>query len=567
MTGKFRILLLSSALLATPALAADEPADVLIEHGRVYTADGSGTFKQAVAIKDGRILAVGTDVEMARHRGPTTKVIDAKGSAVVPGLIDTHTHLMGGAAALEQLNLTGVRTGAELAAKLRAYAQAHPELKVVEATGYIPLTISRFEFDDAAGGRPIVIRIGDWHSVIVNSAALKLAGLSDADAPDPFLPRDKQGRLTGLVMEGAQARIDKALPKLSEAAQQHRLALAEEAAHAAGVTTAVVVGGQDDLNLFARARDQGKLGLRITFSQWLTRDSATSAFPHDFTFTEQDAEALDAIRTRFRSDAMLNFNMVKIMSDGVVESHTASMLAPYADQPNNTGDANYSEADLDRIVGMMDRRGWQIMLHALGDKAVRRALDSFELAAKANPAPASGRRHKIEHIETMDPAEVPRFGALNVTASMQPQHGMAMADADRSAERWKYLGTVRSGWGWPWKSIKQAGGRVAFGSDWPVVPLNIGPGARMAMTRLPVPPVPDQRLTMPEVIDGYTRDAAYSIFRDKDLGTLEPGKRADVVIFRDDIFAGVPEGDLPVRATLMEGRIVYCGGTPVDSCK
>lgn len=547
------------AALASPLFAAAPVADLVIQHGKVYTADGSGNFAQAVAVKDGYILAVGQDAEIARLRGPKTKVIDARGAAVTPGLIDTHTHLVWGAAWLEQAQVSGVRSGADLAQRLRAFAAAHPTAKVIQGAGYFPDSITRFDIDDAADGRPIVVSHGDGHRMLLNGAALAMAGLSDRDPPNPTMPRDAKGRLTGVLMEGAQAKAELIIPKQSEADQRHLLALATDQAHAAGLTTVVVVGGQDDLKLFERARAANTLSLRVAFAQWLTRDDATGGFPHDFTFDEHDADKLDAIRRNFHDDPMLHFDMVKIMSDGVIENHTAAELEPYADQPDNRGDENYSKADLDRIVGMMDRRGWQIMLHALGDRAVRWALDSFELAAKNNKEPADGRRHKIEHIENVNAADIPRFGQLNVTASIQPAHGLGMSDPKRSGQRWRNLGYLRSAWGFPWKSVTDAGGRVAFGSDWPVAPLNIGTAAYSATNRIVNPPVPDQRLTMPAVIDGYTRNAAYSIFRDKDLGTLQPGKRADIVIFGDDIFT-VPSkrADFAVRTTFLDGKVVYC---------
>ncbi len=561
MRAELRLLALAGASLLPVSAQAAPVADLVIEHGRVYPADGSGRFVEAVAVKDGLILATGSDAAIERLRGAATKRIDARGGAVVPGLIDTHTHLMEGAGTLEQLDVTGAGSGAELADKLRTYAAAHPDMKIIEAFGYFAPTITRFDIDGVGDGRPVIVRNGDGHSTLCNGAALALAGVTDQTRQDDLtLPRDAQGRHTGLLMEGAQALIEAALPRPTDAERRHLLDVATQAALSAGVTSVVVVGGQDDLRLFGEARADRTLRLRIAFAQWLTRDDATAAFPHDFAFDEQDADKLDAVRKGFVDDPMLTFDMVKIMSDGVIESHTAAMLAPYADQPGNVGQENYSVADLDRIVAMMDRRGWQIMTHALGDRAVRMALDAYQSAGAANPAPARGRRHKIEHIEAIDPADIPRFGALHVTASMQPDHAAGMADPERRERRWAYLGYLRSAWGWPWKSIEASGGRVAFGSDWPVAPLNIGPGAHVALTRLVNPPVPDQRLSMTQVIDGYTRDAAYSIFRDKDLGSLESGKRADIVLFDKDIFAAIPgkDAELPVRATLMNGAILYC---------
>lgn len=549
-------------MVGTAGLAQSRSADTLILHGNVYAADGTGRHAQALAISGDRIMAVGSDAEMSALRGPATKIIDARGGAVTPGIIDTHVHFLMGASTLDQFDATGANTGAEISRRVKAFGEAHPDRPWLLGFGYFSDSLTAKDFDAASGGRPVVIRAGDGHSMLANSKALAMAGLTAA-TPDPEggrIVRDAAGNPTGHLLETAQGLMAKVVPPLTEADNMRLLALGTEAAYKAGVTSIVNVGGTDDLALFERAHAAGKLGLRIYSALWLTKDSTSAELPQSFDFNRADLAKFDAVRKAHKDDPMLRAGIVKIMLDGVIESHTASMLSPYTDDASTSGHANYKPEELARIITMMDADGWQVMTHGLGDRAVRIALDAYEAAEKANPAPARGRRHKIEHIESIDPVEVPRFAKLGVTASMQPDHAGGMNDPKMEARRWKYIGYERSAWGFPWKSIKNAGGRVAFGSDWPVAPLDIGPGMEVATMRIPHKPIPDQKLTVDEVIDGYTRDAAYSIFAEKDVGTLEPGKRADVVIFRDDIFKGHGGPSLPSAYTFVDGKLVYEAG-------
>lgn len=544
-----------------------DAADILITNGKVYTADGKGTTAEAVAVKDGKILKVGTNAEIEALKGDGTEVIDAAGGSVLPGFIDTHVHFLAGAQTLTQANISGARDAKTLQEKLDAYIKAHPEeTGLIRGHGYYSLDLTRQDMDPVTGDRPAIMWAGDGHSAFVNTKALELAGIT-RDTKDPVggkIVRDpKTGEPTGVLLETAQSLVAKLMPPLDDAARRHLLDVATKEALSKGVTTVLNIGNADDITLFDAARDDGTLGLRVYSALWLQpQANASGELPGNFAFSETDADDFDALRAAHKDDDWVRTGIVKIMLDGVIESHTAAMLAPYADRPGETGHANYTQAELDAAIGMMDKRGWQIMTHALGDRAVRMALNAYEKAEKDNPAPAAGRRHKIEHIESIDPADVPRFAALGVTGSLQPDHAGGMANPERNSARWTYLGTLRSAWGWPWKSIKEAGGRVAFGSDWPVATMDIGPGMWIAMNRQPNPPVPDQQLTVAEIIDGYTRDAAWSIFADDKVGTIEPGKLADIVVLQNDVFSQPPgqEGGINVAKTIVGGKVRYTAG-------
>jgi predicted amidohydrolase YtcJ len=260
--------------------------------------------------------------------------------------------------------------------------------------------------------------------------------------------------------------------------------------------------------------------------------------------------------------AALPIGAVKFYADGVIEAHTASMLEPYANEAG-TGLPEYAPGDLNRIVAMLDRRGWQIMIHAIGDRGIRMSLDAIEAAARANAPPARGRRHRLEHIEDVSAADVARFGRLGVIASMQPFHASPNSNV---LNVWAgNVGPERASRAWSWKSIRDSGGRLAFGTDWPVVGIDPRPGIHTALTRQTASGAPPggfgaaQRLALREVLDAYTRGSAYAEFAEQVKGTLAPGMLADLVVWDRDLFA------LPVRqvkdasvvTTIFDGQVVY----------
>jgi predicted amidohydrolase YtcJ len=265
----------------------------------------------------------------------------------------------------------------------------------------------------------------------------------------------------------------------------------------------------------------------------------------------------------------LKTGVIKIFMDGVIETNTAFMLANYANIPSR-GKPNYTVEDFDRIIRMMDRRGWQIMVHALGDGAVRMTLDGFERLAQVNPVPARGRRDRIEHIETIEPADIPRFGKLGVIASMHPGGGFfpttqAARPPGFVLGVWgRNLGPERAARGGMWKSISESGGRVVFGSDWPVASLDAMGRIYSITHRGPLPGGIDQRLPLTTAIDNYTRQCAYATFDEKRKGTLAPGMLADAVVLATDVFSREPASaaDIAVKFTIFDGKVVYRSPQP-----
>jgi predicted amidohydrolase YtcJ len=311
-------------------------------------------------------------------------------------------------------------------------------------------------------------------------------------------------------------------------------------------------GSPEDLPLYDQLRKEGDLSVRVY--QALTADA---------TFTEADLDRLEPVRKQFADDPLLKSGGIKLILDGVIESHTAAMLEPYANRPAVKGDPRFTVEQLNRIVALLDRRGWQVMTHAIGDRAVRMTLDAYAAAAAANDVPSKGRRHRVEHIETIDPLDVPRFGTLGVIASIQPYHGLPSATPP---DVWATnIGPERAARGWISGSIAKAGGLLAFGSDWPVVTLDPLKGLHVAVNRTTLDGVPEggwnpeERLPLRRAIDGYTRNAAWASFDEQRKGTLARDMLADIVVLSSNIFELPPSKltDAIVDVTIFDGKVVY----------
>ncbi len=538
--------LLLAATLSSAVLAA-EPADLMIVNGRMPTVKADGTT--AIAVKGNRIMAVGSDQSIAAHKGPNTRVIDAGGHSVIPGFNDNHVHLAWGAASLEvpdvrfaKGGLTGVQQ------MVREQAAKVPGSGWVELGGWGPEQVpdgrpTRQMLDEVVADRPVVLWSLGRHDAWLNSKALETAKI-DRNTPDPpqgVIERDPvTGEPTGWLKEfTAIDLVTRAMPQLSRERKKARMAAAMVEAHRYGVTAVVNAGGSpEELELLDEMRREGRLSLRVNYAL-LVRPG----------FTDADFARYQAVWKAHPDTPLLKTGTVKLFMDGVPQSDTAFLLSPYGPQKIE-GHPVYPQAEIKRLARQFDAAGWQLMMHAMGDAAVRLALDSIEGAEKANPAPARGRRPRIEHVFLLDPADVPRFRQLNVTAAYQPvdlflppDTQVAPADPNRAPRE-----------GARWNAVRDAGGRAAFGSDWPVFTMN----ALARIYAIANSRRADQRRDVPALIDAYTRDSAYVMFGD-DRGTLEAGKLADIVILSRDIIGTPPRtaDDLAVDTTIFDGKVVY----------
>jgi predicted amidohydrolase YtcJ len=466
--------------------------------------------------------------------------------------------LISGGLGLRKADLSGATNVEQVQAAIGAFAKANPEAKWVVGRGWTYMMFpgglpTRQQLDAVVADRPALMTAYDGHTSWANTRALELAGVtrSTRDPEGGVVVKDpKTGEPTGVFKEAAQGLVRKLLPQPTREDKVRAIADAIAEAHKVGVTSVELADGSpEDLVLFEQVRRAGGLTLRVYM-----------ALDVDTPFTEADADRLQQAWRAHPDDAVLKTGAVKLFIDGVIESHTAVMLAPYANEPT-TGKPLWSQAEFERVVAMMDRRGWQVWTHAIGDGGVRMTLDAYEKAAAANTAPARGRRHRIEHIETIDKADIPRFGKLGVIAVQQPFHGTPDSLAVWTAN----IGAERASRGWAYGSIRAAGGRLAFGSDWPVVPMDPRIEIHTAVNRTTASGepaggwVPGERIPLTAAIEAYTSGAAYASFDEARKGTIAPGMLADLVVLSNDIFAAPPERflDARVAATIFDGRVVY----------
>jgi predicted amidohydrolase YtcJ len=397
------------------------------------------------------------------------------------------------------------------------------------------------------------MRCYDGHTAWVNTKALQLAGITrkTKDPVDGVIVRDPvTGEPTGVLKEGAQSLVSKLLPQPTPDDKLAAIKAAMAEAHKVGITSVQDAGvSVEELELFDALRKTGELRLRVY--------SALDVSPG---FSEADADRLDEAWKKYHDDPVLKTGGVKLYIDGVIESHTAVMLQPYSNKAT-TGNPEWSREEFERVISMMDRRGWQVWVHAIGDAGVRMTLDAYERAAAGNPAPPRGRRHRIEHIETLDAADIPRFASLGVIASQQPYHGTpALLDVWTAN-----IGPERASRGWAYGSIRAAGGRIAFGSDWAVVPMDPRLEIHTAVNRTTpegTPAggwLPEQRIPLTAAIDAYTSGAAYASFDERRKGSLVTGMLADLVILSTDVFSKPADRilDARVETTIFDGKVVY----------
>jgi hypothetical protein len=539
---------------------AKSAADMVVLHGRIYTLDTKQPWAEALAIRGDKIVAVGDDASIGKFRGPDTKVIDAAGQLVLPGFVDCHIHFMDGSLSLGRVNLEGAKNVAEIQQRLRDYAAEHPGNDWLLGRGWdyamfgaAALPDKKY-LDELFPDRPVFLEGYDGHTYWANTKALTLAGIT-RDTPDPpngVIVREPTTHVaTGALKEAAQDAVAKAVPEVSRAERLAALRTGIKWANENGLTR-VHSAGQDfpHLELYDELRRHGDLTLRFYIAYFMDPPE----------MRPQDVEAIETARKKYH-DAWIDTNAVKFMVDGVIESHTAAMLKPYSDDPSLKGKLFWEPTKYSSAVAELDKRGLQLFTHAIGDLGVRTALDAYQHAEEVNHT--SDRRPRIEHIETVTAADIPRFGKLGVIASMQPLHSYPNTD---TLDVWaRNAGPDRASRAWVWKSIADAGGRYAFGSDWPVVTLNPWEGLQTAVTRqtregAPASGfVPSQRLTVAQAVEGYTLGAAFAGRREKTEGSLEKGKLADLIIVSQNIFEIDPHkiSETNVRTTIVGGQVVY----------
>ena len=541
------------------------PASLIVRNGHVF----GEVAATAVAVEGDRILALGSDREVSDLAGAAARTIDAQGGLITPGLNDAHQHVRSGARRLLDLDLSAETSVEGIRRRIAEFARARPAREWISGRGWFYAVFpggfpDRALLDELVPDRPAAFESYDMHTTWVNSAALARLriGGDTAAPPGGEIVRDAQRRPTGILKETAMELVARAMPAPTWSEELDLLEQALRLAARHGLTSVQDAGvPPDEFAVYDALRERGRLLLRVRLAQRLEPG-------HSMAVLERRLRAWEEVAFPRRADPWLGGGILKVFLDGVVESRTAAMLAPYAGarahDPRPRGHPRWDPGEFTAAVLLADRRGWQVQAHAIGDGAVRLALDAFEAAARANGA--RDRRPRVEHIETVDPADVARFGRLGVIASMQPYH----ADpAPNLLEVWaRQIGPDRASRGWAWRSILEAGGRLAFGSDWPVVSNDPRLGLNMAVNRTTpegVPAggwLPGQRLDLAQALEAYTAGSAFAEFAEGRKGALRPGMLADLTVFDRDLLAPPATEVLQasVTATVVGGSIVYDAG-------
>jgi predicted amidohydrolase YtcJ len=538
----------------------DGPVDLIVHNGKVYTADASGLIAEAVAVRGNRILRVGNNREINRLRRPQTVVVDALGAAVLPGFNDASARFIDGGVALDSVDLRDATTVEEIQARIRAWAEAHPERPWVIGRGWTASSLAasptRQLLDAAVADRPAYILSGDGQAAWLNSPALERTGITTHTlAPaDGTIARESRGGAPAGLLKGTAVDIAaEVIPQPTRADRARGLRAAITEAHRHGVTSVQdTIVRQDDFAVYDEARRAGDLAVRVYST------IAVDGMPESEAFRQ-----LETLSEQYPDDPTFKMGGARITLDGPVESLEAAMLHPYEGRTGVDAAPLVKPDTFNRFVRLLDARGWQVTAQASGDRAVRVALDAFEHAARSNPEPARGRRHRIDGVQLVDPPDLPRFGRLGTIATIEPHDAIpttARMDAWRAA-----VGTERASRAWPSGSIAAARGQLAFGSGVPAWPLNPMEAIHTAVARTTAMGTPQggwapgQRVTLKRAINALTSVPAYASFDEQRKGTLTNGMLADLVVLSDDIFES-PDPQLastPVAVTIFDGKIVY----------
>jgi predicted amidohydrolase YtcJ len=543
-------------LLCLSAAAQQEPADLVIRNARIWTGTPSVPWAQSAAVRDGKFIAVGASKDVAKFLGPASKTFDAGGKLIVPGFNDAHTHFLSGSLRMSAVDLNGAATLEEMQRRVAEYARANPRAAWITGGGWeyycfpgsrLP---TREDLDAVVKDRPVFLSAYDGHTTWANSKALEIAGVTKDTKFDGFgeLVRDpKTGEPTGCFKEAASSLVRRHVPPVTR--QQELTALEKGIAYAAslGITSIQNASGdREELALWQQLESEGKPIPRVSM--------AISIGPED-----KGCAAIRDLRGRYHTST-LRVGSVKFMLDGVIESHTAAMLDDYAGSPGDRGQLSWEPDAYKKAVVECDADGWQIYTHAIGDRAVRLALDGFDQARRVNGK--NGRRHRIEHIEIIHPADVLRFAQLNVTASMMPIH----ADPG-TVDVWsKAVGEKRLPLSFAWGALQRADARLVFSSDWPAT-MSCDPirGLHNAVNRQTIEGVPaggwlpDQKVDLDTALRAYTFEGAYSSFEEVKKGRIAVGQMADFVVLSQDLFKISPQliYRTKVTSTYVGGRQVF----------
>ncbi|MFI5112912.1 MAG: amidohydrolase [Terriglobales bacterium] len=562
-------LLLLSAMNLHAQNTKLEPPDQIFVNGDIYTGAEEGfggapakvyPRAQAMAVRNGRIMAVGTSEEIRKITGPHTQVVDLGGRFAMPGFNDAHLHLASGGFEMLNVELSNTKSFDEMKARIAERVKTAAPGEWILGGGWddtkwpVQKIPTRQDLDAITGDHPALFIRTDGHMLVANSAALRVAGVTKQtpDPPGGRIDREADGEPTGGLRETAQDLARNKVPPPTKAQRRRGAELALQEAARYGLTSAQDNSQWDDFLTYAELEKEGKLTLRIT--EWLP--------------FQQPVNVLEQRRVfHAPQDPMLHSGMLKGFMDGSIGSHTAAMLAPYTDEPKNSGLPQFEQAKLDQMAAERAAAGFQMGFHAIGDRGVAMALEAFAAAERyvegKNPkAPQlkqpGGFRFRIEHAQVVAPTDFARFRQLQVIASMQPNH--LLTDMNWALAR---IGGERGKYSYAWNEFLKNGVVLAFGTDYPVEPITPFRGVYAAVTRKNEAGtkeyVPEQKISIDQAIAAYTTGAAYAEFAESKKGRLAPGFLADFIVLDRDITKVAPAEILQTKVlrTVVGGKTVY----------
>lgn len=560
-----RIAFAALVLLPLVASAAEGPADLVLRNGKVYAVDPSRSVAQAVAVRGNTILAVGTNAEIDRLTGPSTEVVDLAGRLLLPGLIDAHTHPIYGAVNAAKCSLDGVDpTIEQIAPVVQDCLKGRPGgaedwMEVVQLSNY-GFEATAADLDRITSERPLVLLGNDGHTAWVNTVALKLTGIT-RDTPDPEggkIAHDAQGEPTGFLADNAMMLATKLIPAPSTAERADATAAALKDMNAVGITSLQdAYVSPDDAAVWALLYRSGRLPMRVREVEAF--DDLSDGGDAVIEGLKKGAAEATLDPDRLRMDS------VKIFADGVIEAptQTAALIEPYLDADGkpteNRGELYFEQEKANNIVTKLDAAGLTVHVHAIGDRAARASLDAFAASRAKNGV--TDNRHQIAHLQLVDPADFGRFADLGVLADFQLL--WAVRDSSNEGPLEPYLGPERYRYMYPAGSILKAGGTIVGGSDWDVSSFDPFAAMQHAILRVETegkPPLElDEALRIEDVVAAYTINAAFALKQETTTGSIEPGKRADLVVVDRDIF-GIDPHELKstrVDLTYLDGKEIY----------
>jgi predicted amidohydrolase YtcJ len=543
------------ALFGTAARAAEAPADLVLTGAAVYTVDAARSWAQAVAVRDGKICFVGTEAGAQALVGPGTRVLKLDGRMLLPAFQDAHIHPVSGGVELGQCNLNDLPDARAILDKVSGCAREMAGRSWIVGGGWgLPAfpggNPTRQALDAVVPDRPVFLSAADGHSAWVNSKALQLAGITAAtpDPEDGRIERDASGAPSGTLRESASSLVGRLVPETTDAERLEGLRRALALLNQAGVTgVQEASASRGMLAAYREAERQGWLSAR-----------ATIALGTDTSRGPEQVDELVALRNQFQGERVRPL-AAKIFADGVIEARTAAMLDPYLDRPGQRGEPNLTPEAMKALVRRLAEAGFNVHVHAIGDRAVRITLDAFEAAR----AVSAGRRHQIAHLEVIRPEDIARFRPLDVIANFQAL--WAYADDYIVDLTWPAMAPELHRYIYPIGSLARSGAVLALGSDWSVSSLKPLDAIQVAVTRQALsepkrpPMLPEEAIDLATALAGYTIGSAYASGLERETGSIEVGKSADLVVLSANLFA-VPPSQIAaqrVLLTLLEGRPVH----------